>query len=78
MTVDLCTAACHTVGYNLAGVEYSQECCKSTLSPHCIFTHPAQGVEIPFRTVALLLLIYRDVACFATAMPLSFVVDQAS
>jgi hypothetical protein len=28
MTVGLCTAACKTAGYTLAGVEYSGECCK--------------------------------------------------
>lgn len=28
MTVALCTAACKTAGYTLAGVEYSGECCK--------------------------------------------------
>lgn len=30
MTVALCTAACKTAGYTLAGVEYSGECCKSS------------------------------------------------
>jgi hypothetical protein len=28
-TVALCLAACKTAGYVLAGVEYSNECCKS-------------------------------------------------
>jgi len=31
MTVAKCTAACKTAGFILAGVEYSGECCKSTL-----------------------------------------------
>lgn len=41
MTVAKCTAACHTAGYILAGVEYGGECCKcpldsrSPLSCHC-------------------------------------------
>ena len=28
MTVDLCTAACHTAGFILAGLEYGGECCE--------------------------------------------------
>jgi len=32
MTVSLCTSACKTAGFNLAGVEYGGECCKSTSS----------------------------------------------
>ena len=31
MTVDLCTSACQTQGYTLAGMEYSSQCCKHPL-----------------------------------------------
>jgi hypothetical protein len=31
MTVSNCLAACQASKYNLAGVEYSGECCRSTL-----------------------------------------------
>lgn len=33
MTIELCEATCKSAGYNLAGVEYSGECCKPT-RPH--------------------------------------------
>jgi glucan 1,3-beta-glucosidase len=31
MTVEACEAVCQAAGYSIAGVEYSQECCTSTL-----------------------------------------------
>jgi hypothetical protein len=33
MTVDLCTSACQTAGYLLAGLEYAGECCNISSHP---------------------------------------------
>ena len=50
MTVDLCTAACQTQGYTLAGIEYSGECCKINIFPnYCVLIENRLWNKLPKR-----------------------------
>ena len=67
MTVAMCVGACKAANFQIAGVEYSGECCKqlntTALSGH--ETDSMQTVETPLRTAGLLL--QAGVTCCATA-----------
>ena len=55
-TVDKCTAACHTAGYILAGVEYGGECCtwfRNTFEERVESADSRQTAATPLQTAAL-------------------------
>lgn len=58
MTVEACQTVCHGLGYTLAGLEYSQECCKYYLDycysvPQKSDKSAIQGVIMLSRTEAV-------------------------
>jgi glucan 1,3-beta-glucosidase len=51
-TIEACQAACHALGYSLAGVEYADECCKNihSRSPSSEITNRQQTAITPSET----------------------------